>query len=504
MSDLTLTSSRRPVLSSSAPQVQQPATPAAAAPAQIPAAHAARPTQQTGASTVPPPTSSVPRNYPLANGHLSVPSSSTPHSAGAASNGSRRRAVPENPLIAFQLRSASKPPANTEGNVNSAAATSGLPLQGVPQTSTEAPPAGEPKVKAPPAAAADPSTSSQATKTESPSVIGTDMEAQRRQRLEAALRRRGFGPPDSIGSATQIPVQSDSLPSKQPTPTPSIKIDDASNLDKPTSLSLGTTPPVSEGEGNAPHSLRTIKIPTPSSRAPLARVQSDHITPLDSRASSPVTILNPMGAFGGRAVPSRAPQVTPFTESSPSLVHPIVEDQSSSWPIAFSPSNLPQLSVSDMPRLIPLFDPSDPSKPSSLTRFLPSLIRSGIWPSGQQASGQQSTQPDMVHLPPLDEGQLASLAEVTREGLETRLKLLNTTQGTLQACIGQLEKAMEILDTRDVQRVMQTAAEISRNSPEQSAHVPVGDSAKGKGRAPVNDSIDSIPESLDVTEHSQH
>lgn len=89
----------------------------------------------------------------------------------------------------------------------------------------------------------------------------------------------------------------------------------------------------------------------------------------------------------------------------------------------------------------------------------------------------------MVHLPDdLDEGQLATLAEITREGLETRLKLLNSTQGTLQACISQLQKAMEVLDTEDVQGVLQVASELNTDSSNQPQSTVSESADKGKGR----------------------
>ena len=74
----------------------------------------------------------------------------------------------------------------------------------------------------------------------------------------------------------------------------------------------------------------------------------------------------------------------------------------------------------------------------------------------------------------ISEDQLATLAEITKEGLETRLKLLSNTQETLNACMKQMQDAMNVLSGGEVQSVLKVVSELNQA---------VGSADKGKGRA---------------------
>lgn len=472
LTDLCIRYSRRPVLSGSNPAPQQQQIPAPPAPRQAPAAQP--PANNVRTAVTGPTTNSAPLNSASSPAeHLSVPAAGMPRTPGSASNTIRRRAGPENPLIAFQSRSASKPPTLTNSSTQA----------NVPQTDGPSRP-----VETQPASTSKANGASERDQGEktlvspiAPQISAvTDLEAQRQQRLEAALRRRGLSVPEVRPGSARTDSRSDST-ERQPTPT--IKIDDASKSIPDTSES-STTPPIAEAEASRPDY---------STNAPAATsFRTQHISPLISRASSPVTILDPMGAFGGRSFPQGTSSLPSYTAASASSNNlrtnspPTGASRIQSWPPADAQS-LPRLSSTDMPRLIPLFDPADPTKPSPLTRFLPSLLRSGLWSSGQQVNSerQKLDDVDMVQLPAdLDDGQLASLAEVTREGLETRLRLLNSTQGTLQACINQLQQAMKVLDSSDVQGVIQVASELNQDPARQLQQSVADSSSKGKARAP--------------------
>lgn len=453
------------------------------APAQNVVAPPNRPDPQAGEPTSTAGTVATRPNHPQTNDHLSVPSG--PHARPSAPSpiGSRRRAGPENPLVAFQLRSASKPPANPPSQTT---------VQGNGEEKGEVPSqlSQTPSHTAPSRALAGSTVESSktasregnASQKSSHATLGsfggpTDIDAQRRQRLEAVLRRRGTDMSDSVPSSAIEPA-SNTASQTFPVPTPTIKIDGAAGPSEDASVP-------SDSASQAPDPVpRTPAIPETLPTV-LSRIRDDPITPLDSRASSPVTILAPTGAFGGRSHPP--PQ--PSTIAANLGVFPTqipAEADAASWTMHTASGHLSRISAADMPRLIPLFDPSDPNKPSSLVRFLPSLLRSGIWST--ETTSQSSSQADMVHLPAeLDEGQLASLAEITREGLETRLELLNDTQGALQACIGQLQKAMKIIDTRDVQGILQTVTDLNANASEQGGAALTDADGKGKGKESQRD-----------------
>ena len=131
------------------------------------------------------------------------------------------------------------------------------------------------------------------------------------------------------------------------------------------------------------------------------------------------------------------------------------------------------------PRLIPLFDPSNPSQPSPYARFFPSLMRANLFPdlpgvsSSSSTSSQNLNQPSLSIPEDLTQDQLATLAEITKEGLETRLKLLSNTQETLNACMRQMQDAMNVLSGGDMQGVLKVVSEL----------VQANHSAKGKGSA---------------------
>lgn len=288
----------------------------------------------------------------------------------------------------------------------------------------------------------------------SPSIgIGSSLDEQRKQRFEAALKRRGIAVSESSSSVRSS--ENGPQPLRSLTPTPTIKIDEV--IAEPEKSA-------SDGAQQTPQPATAVR--AKAQPAAVQNILGQHATSLDSRASSPVTILDPMGAFGGSSLPTSS-----SSSSIPAWASPAV--LTSSDPFAFSNTSqaapsLPSLKSDDMPRLIPLFDPSDPSKPGYLARFLPSLAQSGFWPTSNDTTQEPVHQPEMGHLPEdLDEGQLAALAEVTREGLQTRLRLLNSTQTTLQTCIGQLQKAMKVLDTGDVQGVLRTVSEIENIPAEQ-------------------------------------
>ena len=135
----------------------------------------------------------------------------------------------------------------------------------------------------------------------------------------------------------------------------------------------------------------------------------------------------------------------------------------------------------DVPRLIPLFDTSNPSQPSPYARLFPSLMRANLFPdlpstslsSGPLSSSTNNALP--LSIPDdISEDQLATLAEITKEGLETRLKLLSNTQETLNACMKQMQDAMNVLSGGEVQSVLKVVSELNQA---------VGSADKGKGRA---------------------
>jgi O6-methylguanine-DNA--protein-cysteine methyltransferase len=81
----------------------------------------------------------------------------------------------------------------------------------------------------------------------------------------------------------------------------------------------------------------------------------------------------------------------------------------------------------------------------------------------------------------LSEAQLATLSEITKEGLQTRLKLLKSTQDTLQACMKQMQQALSAISPGDVQAVASVAAELGEHSAADTSQSP---DTKGKGKEP--------------------
>lgn len=449
---LTYNCSRRPVLSTTNASTRELAVQAPPAGPNQPGVN--RNNALNGPAAPQPGAVPTPTRSAAHTQHLAVPSAGQLRSASSAGQPrARPRPGKENPLVAFQMRSASKPPVSTPPNVDTAAGASVPSVPSVPSPhDPTAAKNSQARNESPNADAV--SKSASPTKTiASVSNPQSDMEArlaQRKQQLEAALRRQG-------ASSTVIPSTPQTPAAKAPSPgtspqlsNPIIKIDD--EFTKPT-------------------------LPSP-----------ENMLPARTNSSQPQSAVVPIMPFP-RQSSSQFSFVAP--PSSPGSAFPPGPSNAASQ-IQQQQIHHSGINVGSMPRLIPFFDPSDPTKPNAMARFFPSLMRSGLFSSERaepvsEGIPQHSSPASTVVLPEdLSDDQLASLAEVTREGLETRLRLLNSTQDTLRACVDQIQKAMKVIDSGDVQGVLQVVAETQRTGSGGGAAA----DTNGKGKDPESVSSD--------------
>jgi hypothetical protein len=82
--------------------------------------------------------------------------------------------------------------------------------------------------------------------------------------------------------------------------------------------------------------------------------------------------------------------------------------------------------------------------------------------------------------------QMATLADITKEGLAARLQLMQNTQETLQVCMHQMQEAMGILSSGDLEGVLKIVSELNGTPAQQAAEddpAAADPTDKGKGRA---------------------
>lgn len=254
----------------------------------------------------------------------------------------------------------------------------------------------------------------------------------------------------NTGSAsTTVPAPASAAPAV-PRPIPSVTVD-SDQTDNATSAPLATTSSsnsaTADGEDRAARRQKMMA----AARARMAPV----VAASSSRSGPP----SPLPSAKTLADLAPLPGYRPASPPPP------------------RPTLAPNTDFSQAPRLIPLFDPSNPSAASSYARFFPSLARANLLPDIPGAGfGRAAASVEPLQNPDnLTQDQLATLGEITREGLEGRLKLLSNTQETLSACMRQMQAAMQVLDGGDLQSALRVVEELN------AANAPSQD--KGKGRA---------------------
>ena len=455
------------------------------------------------------PANPQPGQVPRAPGNnLATPTQVPPRSISRGPESTReshrsRRAGMDNPLVAFQ----SPVPSSSDAGPQPTTHTQGDSLSPTAKTT-----AATAMSNAPASNAQHASADQDVVKTGTTGAL--DERTARRLRLEAAARLRqarniGFlsspalSPSSSPISGTPgiAPLGSQSAadentPPRVFTPAPTIKVEEPLPSAQATSSALGPETIVPEAAVSS--GLDDVASQLASSSSTIAPLQR----PIDYssiNSSNPsATSSQPPEANGGmnssQVEPSRGfeslttglsgfsagPFASPQTRSrSPPFTAPSIplsmKPQAVSSSLKLPSSDNRQSNSNDVPHLIPLFNPSHPTRPSSFARFFPSLYDSPALQNTLSLLPTPEPSSSMPCIPDnLTKEQLALLAEITKESLETRLKLLQNTQETLQACLKQMQEAMSVLPDGDIQGVLQVVSELNSD---------VTGDVKGKGKA---------------------
>lgn len=526
------TCSRRPVLSGAPSTTQQ----------QQQHAGAQQPAAPGGQAQAPPPLPQ-PGAVPRVDGQAAAAPAPTPtdrHNASASMDPSRRsssrsgegsshrlhrRAGMDNPLVAFQASSLSLRPTTTqhpepavskEGESRDASVAEGTQGKGPTDASTARVPA-----SSMPGLSVQTPTSQTPNESEPPRTpVEMDERAQRRQRMEAAARlrqaasaisssslRSAVSPINAEGvAASSGPAPPEADMKRHALPTPTIKVNDvAASTEDTSNCNSADINLAQQLATEAESPSKTIPADTQAqSGSPSLSKQaaSSSTTEHDSVTSHPPD-TRPIASIRPRtrttvppppllpAYPSYFPRFNNLYAPPPVLPDPIAGVHHPAGPTASYPNELP--------RLIPLFDPSDPTRASPLARLIPALynsqqfqstldeLRSASSPSASVATATpQSAAPqendkrttDPPRLPDnLSQEQLSSLARITKDGLEAQMKLIQNTQETLQTCMNQLQEAISVIPTADVHGMLKVAAEVGAST------APSTQENKGKGRA---------------------
>lgn len=425
-----------------------------------------------------------------AAGNLAVPTgapgSSASGSAAASGISNRdgprpRRAGIDNPLVAFQRRDLpTAAPTNATDVRPTPARRASLPsTEGAALAPTHPAFPGTPLVQGEPSGVARSASTP------------VDERMALRQRIEAAarLRQAAASKNTTAQSPGPIPPASTSGSSLPPlVPTPTIKVDEPQlALEEPKAASSQLSP--------------SADLHRPNPTAPQAPIEpatsafaSRPISPLPYTSRGPMRLptrdsLGDFESFVGLS--NGSPPSTRVPRTSPYIKPPIPRATRAAFDSIY-PNNqtfqIPSfndtpIQANDVPRLIPLFDPAYPSRPSSIARLLPTLSSSNALQSMLGNLPSQVDQPSAIDSPALpdnlSEEQLAILSEITKEGLETRMKLLQSTQDTLQACMKQMQQALSAISTGDIQGAANVAAELGQNAGAGSTQ---STDTKGKGK----------------------
>ena len=229
-----------------------------------------------------------------------------------------------------------------------------------------------------------------------------------------------------------------------------------------TSAAFDAITPNTTGHGDAMTSNAARDIAQRSSSANLARFRALDKPPDLGELMMRSYRLEVAAQADAAAIEGTSTQAKSRSPSPTSRIAPLSQAGSSSRPSH----------QTDMPRLIPMHSINGGT-------FVNDMLQLG---PGQIETSAASPLPAG-----LDDRQLGVIDRVTKEALDSRLQLLQSTQAALVACTQQLQQAMSALSAGDVSAVAQIASEINASS--RQLATAQSTEAKGKGKAVAEQAV---------------